>query len=674
MPERFNILKSIALIMFFVGLLLVHSARYMPFFADDALISLRYADRLIQGWGLTWTNGPPVEGYSNLMWIFLVAFLGSTGIDLVAASRILGLLGMGAVIAFVIARYMISGQRTAPLFGVLTGLLFFVGVAPVAVWAIGGLEQPLVAAALAGVIPLYWMAMEDGFKNRSIAFTLSFLLGVLCLTRPDGPLFSMAIMTSAALSCLLAKRRWPWSFMAIVVSMPILFYGGQLIFRLLYYGEWLPNTALVKLNPSSKHLLGGFLYVWHGLLALSPVSFLAVLFLCIGTFYSTSRERFMPLILMTLLWLIYLVAIGGDIFPAYRHFVPIIVLFTYTVIEGTAIIWDKLHSKMPRPAILAVCLLVILTLTLRSQFWNPESQRAVTERWEWEGRSLGLTLKKAFADKRPLLAVTAAGCLPYWSELPCLDMLGLNDYYLPRHKPKNIGTGFLGHELGDGSYILDRAPDIIIFNVGSGPAFRSGNELAASRGFYEQYAKIKIQTAFTPEYNALVWLRKYSSRIGIQQDQTRILIPAYLMNAHEDTKAFLYNNHLVVGLDADHPIGILIENVSGYWKIEVVSRHSKSIDYTLEGADKGLKVNLTTKSSVPLPVEAIILTRPATAHSLSNKINADTGNDVKGNAMASVTYVSGSSPMNYQTTNHGAGFISFRKKPLAVADCGLSAR
>lgn len=49
--------------------LAVHARYYMPFVADDTFISLRYAQRLLEGHGLTWTDGSPaVEGYSNLLW------------------------------------------------------------------------------------------------------------------------------------------------------------------------------------------------------------------------------------------------------------------------------------------------------------------------------------------------------------------------------------------------------------------------------------------------------------------------------------------------------------------------------------------------------------------------------------------------------------------------------
>ena len=65
------------------ALLVLHALQYWPFLSDDALISLRYADRLLAGHGLTWTEGAAVEGYSNLLWILLAAGLGGLGFDLI---------------------------------------------------------------------------------------------------------------------------------------------------------------------------------------------------------------------------------------------------------------------------------------------------------------------------------------------------------------------------------------------------------------------------------------------------------------------------------------------------------------------------------------------------------------------------------------------------------------
>ena len=109
-----------ATILVLVAILLAHAWRYMPHLEDDALISLRYAARLLAGHGLTWTDGPPVEGYSNLLWILATASLGALGIDLVTALRILGCTCMAAVIVAVVQ--LKSFASNTPSLSVLSAL------------------------------------------------------------------------------------------------------------------------------------------------------------------------------------------------------------------------------------------------------------------------------------------------------------------------------------------------------------------------------------------------------------------------------------------------------------------------------------------------------------------------------------------------------------------------
>ena len=160
----------------FVALLLAHAGSYMPFIIDDALISLRYAERLLTGKGLTWTDGPPVEGYSNFLWLLADALLGYLGVNLIAGVRILGCACMTAVVVAVVMFY--SRRPHADRLHVAAGLLFFTCAGPIAVWTIAGLEQPLIAIALVGAMLAYWSAVESEFKHRMPAILLGTCLGI----------------------------------------------------------------------------------------------------------------------------------------------------------------------------------------------------------------------------------------------------------------------------------------------------------------------------------------------------------------------------------------------------------------------------------------------------------------------------------------------------------------
>ena len=133
--------------------LLVHAASYLPFLADDALISLRYSQRFLEGKGLTWTDGETVEGYSNLLWILLTSALGRAGVDLILAARLLGVL-LTILILGVLARAQ-GDLWKRDLWLALVPSLLLALTGALAVWAIGGLEQPLQGALLAWA--LVWL-------------------------------------------------------------------------------------------------------------------------------------------------------------------------------------------------------------------------------------------------------------------------------------------------------------------------------------------------------------------------------------------------------------------------------------------------------------------------------------------------------------------------------------
>jgi hypothetical protein len=63
------------------------------------------------------------------------------------------------------------------------------------------------------------------------------------------------------------------------------------------------------------------------------------------------------------------------------------------------------------------------------------------------------------------------GAVPYFSRLYTYDMLGLTDRHIARTMPRDFGRGRAGHEKGDGRYILDQRPDLILI----------GNVLTAER-------------------------------------------------------------------------------------------------------------------------------------------------------------------------------------------------
>ncbi|MCD4846839.1 MAG: hypothetical protein K8R76_01460, partial [Candidatus Aegiribacteria sp.] len=572
----------------FTAILILNALIYMPFLSDDALISMRYSRRLASGNGLTWTDGPRVEGYSNLLWVLLTAAGVYVGIDGVVTVRLLGILSMVGFIFSVLFTYRKNS------YGVyMVVLLFAVLSAPIAVWTIGGLEQPLVAVLVALSIPLLWRIIDRRKAGAMLFLTSSIPLAFLCITRPDGVLF-----TFAAVLVLLFSGHGRKSF--LLALLPALFILFQLGFRLSYYGDYLPNTARIKIHPSVHYIFCGMKYVLLGTFVLFPLS----LFSLAATVIAIRKKHTRTLLpaAMALLWIIYLILIGGDSFPAYRHFVPLIVLFTYISIEELRQI--KIRRFFSTVMVASAALLLFIVL----QFTNSRNRTAREERWEWDGQVIALVLKEAFEEKEPLLAVTAAGTLPYWSELPSLDMLGLNDRYLAMNQGESEVEGLLGHNVCNPDYILERKPDIISFNAAGEPTgFALAEDLSASEEFGELYRQINIRGTRPYTHQGLLWFNTESPLIGIEKTADSIVIPAYFFNMYEHTFMHTQNGIPGITITANMPAGIVLTDISSVHEW-IPGEQSERFTVTLQVIGDSLIVELSTKDTRPIFIETVALT------------------------------------------------------------------
>jgi arabinofuranosyltransferase len=250
--------------------------------------------------------------------------------------------------------------------------------------------------------------------------------------------------------------------------------------------------------------------------------------------------------------------------------VPLLVLLVLMAVIGAE--WIATHTGRVRILTTSVGLVLLLGLFVVLQRRDSENLRAISERWEWDGRAVGMLLKQAFGKQQALMAVDPAGCLPYWSELPAIDMLGLNDYYLPRHPPQGVGEGPIGHELGDGQYVLNRQPDLVIFLLPTGNDrgyFLSGRQMQEDPRFFRDYTLVRFAT---PEkIVSRIWVRKYSERIGIRPLDKQIIIPAFLLNGTHSTVAYLNTpSELVVAASRTAPAKIENLNVpAGRWHVQL---------------------------------------------------------------------------------------------------------
>ncbi len=431
------------LIFFGVGTLFVVIAySHLPYMSDDAFIALRYAKRLTQGYGLTWTDGERVEGYTDLFWVLLNALIGGISGNFVWSARLLGTLGGLSVILF--ASLSNKGFRLDS-YRLLSSGLLLAGSVPLAIWSMGGLEHGFLAGLLAGALFFLFRALDGESIQQRDLMIASLLFAFVCITRADAPLYC----ASAGLGmfiCLVVEKK---SLSALVrfASLPTLFVAGQMIFRIVYYGDWIPNTARAKVAFTDTRLNMGVEFISKSLPGMAIIIALATFGIVIS--YKKIRLHcwLIPFVI-SVCWIGYQIIVGGDHFYAYRQMVPLFAVLALALSEGVSKAkW--LIKDLKTTALIALILLAIVNFTINYGDKQVKGVR-IRNHWEWNGESFGHLLKTAFKKQKPMIAVDAAGALPFWSELPALDMLGLNDGYLTKNLPKNFGNGPIGHELGSG--------------------------------------------------------------------------------------------------------------------------------------------------------------------------------------------------------------------------------
>jgi arabinofuranosyltransferase len=146
----------------------------------------------------------------------------------------------------------------------------------------------------------------------------------------------------------------------------------------------------------------------------------------------------------------YFVYVGGDVLFD-RFLVPIFPLGI-----ALALRWSQEWSGRPLAKTRLALLLVALGAANVTPFLADHRMLYLAHKYDrWA--TLGRYLREQHPDA--VLAIDAAGKVPFFSGLRTIDMLGLNDEHLAHSKAR---PGFrVGHNKYDPDYVLGRSPDLI---------------------------------------------------------------------------------------------------------------------------------------------------------------------------------------------------------------------
>lgn len=483
-----------------------------PFTNDDAFISFRYARNAAQGRGLVFNAGDRVEGYTNFLWVILLALVARLGGSIPATARALGIgLACATVVLvawwpFRLSRDALGGRKrgTAVLWGGLAALLLGLSH-PFAYNSLIGLETPLVAFLLtAGLATSTGPALRIGWPSAAL-----FLLAMLA--RPEAAAYFLAMAGIMAVAARGEHGSWR---PVLRICRPALAaaagYGLYLAWRWIYYGHLLPNTFTDKRAPlvsdlgSGWRYLSGYVMGGHGALVLAALLVLL----------AAGEKRLV-------LWAAPLLAVngltatvtGGDHMWLWRFFMPLMPLSAVVVSRAVLVVpraAERLllrgrggapgaHGSWWRPATVAVMAAaagaVLLLPGLGEAGTIGASYSRNGRKWIFIGRALRSEVPPTYT-----IALSPAGAIPFYTGLRTIDILGLTDPHIaqvavdPRVRRK-------GHQKHDGAYVLAREPDLLILGNGIVVA-----RLGSRRGSLVWFPELSVGPGLTVDRGAaLPW-------------------------------------------------------------------------------------------------------------------------------------------------------------------------
>jgi hypothetical protein len=184
-------------------------------------------------------------------------------------------------------------------------------------------------------------------------------------------------------------------------------------------------------------------------------------------------------------------------------------------------------------------------------------------------------------------------------------MLGLNDYYIPRHPPANFGKGFLAHELGDANYIMKRNPDIVIFDTGGTASFNVGEQLIKNKIFTSNYVKV-LSKNDTEEY--IMYLNKYGNSSGVKLNQNELVIPGYLLDHTTDTISYFSGKKLYKNIINDNMYEIVLDGMPNKeWYVKKINSNKKITHFQSDVSYKNRQMKITFMLQNDALLESLVL-------------------------------------------------------------------
>jgi len=445
---------------------------------DDAFISFHYAQHWAHGEGLRFNpgGGVPVEGFSNFLWVALLAGGERLGVlpEVLAPwmGIAAGVLLLARVQRFALGTLELGGG------GSLACAMFLACFPPFAVWSTGGLETSAFALVLFSV----WAeVVRPGGARWGRAAGLALVLIAL---RPEGIAWALGLVLAAAVAqgrAALDRRFLDRYVLPVSVGLAIL-----LAARWWYFHDLVPNTVRAKGGFSLDTLARGAKNAAsYGLIFLSP----AILLVLLPLAWKHSRGGLAASAsLMFVGGMVWSLVVGGDWMPFFRFHAPL-TPFLALLLGVISVRWGPrgflFAGALTLSSVLPAFDLLLVPRGLRESLYF----RSFTARgYETEQARMGSGLENArrykalglalagIAEPGDSLVQGAIGAVGYYSGVTIHDRNGLVDRAVAREGVSGVRSA--GHDkLVPRVFFADREPTW--FEVRQAPPHPSAEQIRA---------------------------------------------------------------------------------------------------------------------------------------------------------------------------------------------------
>lgn len=489
----------------------VNNIRYFTLI-DDAMVSMRYAKHLANGFGLIWNIGEePIQGFTNLGWTLYLAVLHKLPVPESKISLLVMVTGAFLLLGIAFSTYILSKKFepdsvVAPIIVLIVTAFYY----PLVFWSLRGMEVGILTLLMIGLAILVLRPSKPlGFKRSLFIGAILFLA---ILVRFDSIVQIFLIVFYETFDKI--KEHRPQK--SLVLIFFILSFLSVLLFQFFYFGSVLPNTYYLKVEGvtlAQRVNVGLQAFIEYASRDIFTPFFIVLAGLVL--FQDLRKMETWFLLAMFLVQCAYSLYVGGDYAePLYggwyvdgaNRFIAqgmpfLFVLFGFVVeriIQSILLATAKQpitgFRQISNTAVL-VSLITLMIISGKPWFkWLIYNAPGLSE--DIRRTKVGINIQEN-TDESAVIAVHAAGQIPYYSDRKTIDLLGKNDSIIAHGIPAR-DFSMPGHNKWNYEYSIScLLPDMI----------------ADEWGLVAEFLKNK------PEYSHLeggIWIRSDSMLINIE--------------------------------------------------------------------------------------------------------------------------------------------------------------